>query len=118
MFQDIHFQTTGVFSSGAATTSYMVVPYNCVLRDAKAIVDGDPGDGETISLLNDSKTIGKVTFGSGITAGAMGTYAPDETNGELTLMANSSLSIVTSDAAAANFHLDVELDPECIVPEP
>ena len=63
-------------------------------------------------------TIGTLTFGSDIAAGATAVYAPDATHGGDVLNKGDVLSFVTSAAADATYHLDVEFDPECIVPEP
>ena len=120
MDQDIRLQHSTAFASGAVST-YLEVPYRCTLRNVVGIVQADPGDAETITIFGGgtvaagaagaTTTLGVLTFGSDIAPGAKGTWAPDSTNGSMTLLAGSMLKITTSAAAAAAVHLDVELDP-------
>lgn len=120
MDQDIHFQHRTAFASGAATT-YFVVPYECTLRNVIGVVQADPGDNETITITGGgtvasgasgaTTALGILTFGSGIAAGATGTWSGNTTTGDTTLLAGSLMKLVTSAASAANVDLDIELDP-------
>lgn len=116
MDQDIHFQKAIAFAAGALTT-YFYVPYRCTLRAISGIVQGDPGDAETVTVTGGATVatattaLGVLTFGTDIAAGAIGTWAADATTGDTVLEAGSYLKFVTSAAAAAVCDLDIELDP-------
>ena len=116
MFRSNMFTIQGAFAT-AATTERFVVPYDCVVRDAKAVVNADPGDAETISIINGSSTIATLTFGTDIAAGATGTFAKDSTNGNTVLSEGDVLEFTTSAATAATYSVTLELDPTCVVPE-
>lgn len=117
MFADITSQVQGAFASGS-TTERVVVRYPCVVRDADAVVNADPGDNETIEIKKESTLIGTLTFGESIAAGATATYTPDPDHGNDVIEKGDVLSFVTSAAAAAPYHLTIEYDPSCTVPEP
>ena len=116
MDQDIHYQHNTAFASGA-TTTYHPLLFKCTLRDVTAVVQADPGDAETITVYygataaTASTTMGVLTFGSDIAAGAKATWAADATYGDTVMEAGGFLKFVTSAASAANVHIDIELDP-------
>ena len=120
MDQDIHFQHSTAFASGA-TTTYFDLPYTSTLRNVTGIVQADPGDAETVTITGGGtvasgaagaiNTLGVLTFGTTIAAGAKGTWEADSTNGGMTLLAGSILKMVTTAASAAVCDLDIELDP-------
>lgn len=116
MFQSNLFTIQGAFA-GSATTERFIVPYDCVVRNADAIVNGDPGDAEEIYIVNGADTIATLTFGSGIAAGAKATFAKDATNGNKVLSKGDILEFTTSAAAAATYNVSFELDPTCTVHE-
>jgi hypothetical protein len=121
MDQDIHFQHKTAFASGAITTYFGPLPYDCTLRNVTGVVQADPGENETITFTGGGSVasgaagattaLGVLTFGSGIAAGALGTWAANATTGGMTLLAGSLMKLVTSAAAAADVDLDIELDP-------
>jgi hypothetical protein len=121
MDQDIHFQHSTAFASGAVTTYFGPLPYDCTLRAVTGIVQDDPGDNKTITITGGgtvasgaagaTNALGTLTFASSISAGATGTWEADATTGGMTLLAGSILKAVTSEASAADVDLDIELDP-------
>jgi hypothetical protein len=110
-----YFTHAMAFAAGALTT-YFQVPYRCTLRGLSGSVDADPGDGETVTVYKDTGSVelGTLTFGSGIAAGAKGTFAANATYGDTVLAAGDLLKIVTSTASAANLTLTIELDPHAL----
>ena len=116
MDQDIHFQKSAAFASGALTT-YMEVPYDCTLRACSGLVQADPGDDETVTVTTEPTVggtgiaLGVLTFGNDIAAGAIGTWAANATTGATKISAGAFLKFVTTAAAAAVLDLDIELDP-------
>ncbi len=116
MDQDIHFQRAAAFAAGALTT-YLYVPYRCTLRALSGIVQADPGDAETVTVTMEptvggaSTTMGVLTFGTDIAAGAIGAWVEDATTGGTVMEAGSYLKFVTTAAATAVLDLDIELDP-------
>lgn len=121
MDQDIHFQHKTAFVSGSTPETFMKVPYECTIRDVTAVLQGDPGDGDTLTIegggsvasgaAGATTTLGVVAFGSGVAAGTVGTWTEDATNGGMTLLAGSMLSFTLSDGTAADVDIDIELDP-------
>ena len=118
MDQDIMFQHHCEFASGAGTTTYFQLPYRCTLRNLKGIVQGDPGDDETVTVTygttvaGATTAMGVLTFGNDIAAGAVGTWVADATYGETVMAADGYLKFVpSSGAAAAICDLNIELDP-------
>lgn len=117
MDQDTHFQHTVEFASGAGTTTYFQLPYACTMRDLKGIVQSDPGDAVTVTVTYGSTdaaatAIGLLTFGSTILAGAVGTWAADDTDGETIMAKDGYLKFEPSSGeAAATCDLNIELDP-------
>ena len=115
MDQDIHFQHRTAFASGAATT-YFRLPYRCTVADINAIVQGDPGDDQTITVTHEptvggtSTTIGTITFDSDIAAGATASLVKGD-DGNTVLGEGEFLKFVTSAASAADVDIDIELDP-------
>ena len=110
MDQDIRFQHVIDFG---AVTHYFIVPYRCTLRNVTGIVQGDPGDADTVTFTENSAgtALGVLLFGSTIAAGAVGTWTADTTDGAHVLAAGELIKIVTSAAATVQCDLDIELDP-------
>ena len=118
MDQDIHFQHQTAFSDAGATTTYFYVPYRCTLRNIIGIVQADPGDAETVTITCGATAaaatiaLGVLTFGNGIAAGAVGTWAEDATYGGTVMEAGYWIKLVaTQGDAAAVCDIDIELDP-------
>lgn len=116
MYFDTTLQHKTAFAAGA-TTTYLTVPYRCTFRNLTGIVQGDPGDAETLTVTGGATAatattaLGVLTFGTDIAAGATGTWAADATTGETILEEGYFLKFVTSAAAAADCDLNIELDP-------
>lgn len=116
MISDSYIQHQTAFAAGA-TTTYLQVPYRCTVRDIAGIVQGDPGDAETVTITGGSTVagattaLGTLTFGTDIAAGAIGTWAADATYGDTVLESGYYLKFVTSAAAAAQLDLNIHLDP-------
>lgn len=120
MIKDTYIQHGMAFDSGALST-YLKMPYACTLKNVTGIVQADPGDNETVTFTGGGSvasgasgattTLGVLTFGSGVAAGADGTWVGDATNGNMTLLSGSWLKTTTSAAAAAVCDLNIELDP-------
>lgn len=99
-------------ATGAATTVYVPVPVRCIVKDCQASVSADPGDAETVTLADGSTTLGVLTFGSDIAAGATGTYVADSDGGETVLDAGDVIKVtITQCTAAAVFTGYIEIDP-------
>jgi len=93
------------------TVHQVVVPCRCTIQAIQATPDADPGDAETITVKSGSDTIGVLTFGSDIAAGATGTYVADSTNGKLVLDAGAVITLtITALTAAAVFAGYVDFD--------
>lgn len=118
MDEDIRFPIYCLGVAGVETLPF-VCPYKCTVRDLIGAVSEDPGDGETVTLTNatKSKTLGVITWGSDIAANAKGVWVADTTNGNYVNAAGDVLLFTTSDCtAAAVFHMLLELDPKCRIP--
>ena len=118
MDEDIRFPVNVTGIVGVATRPF-VCPYKCTVRDLIGAVSADPGDDETVTLTNltQTKTLGVLTFGSGIAANAKGVWAADGTDGNNVNNEGDVLLFTTSDcAAAAVFAMILELDPKCRIP--
>lgn len=95
----------------SSKTRYIPAPYRCTVWDMAAAVDADPGDGETITVKKGATTVGVLTFGTDIAAGAKGTFALDSTNGGTVFEEGDNIVLVASAlTAAANFDGWLKLD--------
>lgn len=98
-------------ATGGATNFYVPIPTRCTVKSVQAAPNADPGDAETITVADGSDTIGVLTFGTDIAAGATGTYAADSTNGSKVIDAGDVLKLtVTQLTAAATFTGYIEID--------
>jgi len=99
------------FASGAAT-QYFIAPFRCTLNDVSGVVQADPGDAETVTFKDGAggNSLGVLTFGTDIAAGAKGTYVPDTTYGSTVLEEGDLIEIVTSTAADAVCDMFLKLD--------
>lgn len=98
-------------STSAATTFYIPVPSRCTIKTVQAACSADPGDAETITVSKATTTVGVLTYGSDIAAGAVGTYAADSTGGETVFAAGDVVKVVISQlTAAATFCGYIEFD--------
>jgi len=117
MDQDIHFQHQTGFIDSGTTTTYFYVPYRCTLRNVTGIVQGNPGEDETVTVTCGATAaaataLGTLTFGHTIAAGAIGTWAEDATTGGTVMEAGYWIKLVaTQGDAAAVCDIDIELDP-------
>ncbi len=95
----------------SAATFFIPVPTRCIVKSMQAACSVDPGDGETITIADGSTTIGVLTFGTDIAAGATGTYAADSSGGETILDAGDVIKVTISAlTAAATFCGYIEID--------
>lgn len=118
MDEDIRFTVYIIGIVGVAVTT-LVCPYKCTFRDLIGAVNADPGDDETVTVVNatQTKTLGVLLFGNDIAANAKGVWTADVTNGNTVCAAGDVITFTSSDcAAAALFSLIAELDPKCRVP--
>lgn len=105
----IPFVVTG--NTSAAADFYVPCPVRCTVKSMQATPNVDPGDAETLTLADGSNTVGVLTFGTGIAAGATGTYAANATYGETIFDAGDSIKISVSQlTAAATFNGYIEID--------
>ena len=118
MDQDINFQHSTLFASGAGTTTYFQVPYRCTMRNLRGIVQADPGDDETVTVTTEDTVggtavaIGVLTFGNDIVPGGVGVWVEDATYGGTVIEKDEFLKFVPSSGdAAATCDLNIELDP-------
>jgi len=99
-------------SSSATADFYVPVPYACIIKTVQAAASADPGDAETITVAKASTTVGVLTYGSTIAAGALGTYAADSTGGETAFAAGDVVKLTISQlTAAATFVGYITVDP-------
>lgn len=95
----------------SAATFYIPVPSRCTIKKMQAACSADPGDGETITLLDGSNTVGVLTYGTDIAAGATGSYAANATYGETVFEAGDVITVTISAlTAAATFCGSIEFD--------
>lgn len=98
-------------SASAEATFYIPVPVRCTIKGVQAACSADPGDDETITVSKATTTVGVLTFGNDIAAGATGVYAKDSTGGETIFDAGDVIKVVISNlTAAATFCGYIELD--------
>lgn len=119
MDEDIRFSLSILGGTGAATDRYWQVPYKSTFRDLLGTFSADPGDDETVTVVNvtQTKTLGVLTFGSGISVGAKGVWAADSTDGNTVNAAGDVLKFtVTQLTAASEVELLIELDPKARIP--
>lgn len=103
--------TLAVAGDTSEVTSYTVAPCRCTLKSIQAACDADPGDAETITVKAGSDTVGVLTYGADIVAGATGTYVADSTNGNHVFDEGDVVTLVVSAlTAAANFNGYLEID--------
>jgi len=101
-------------ANGSSLVYYIPAPFDCKVLGMQAACSVDPGDAETIVLSENGQTIGTLTFGSTIAAGATGTYAADATYGTKTVNAGDVLCLTFSDCTvAATFSGYIDVDPYC-----
>lgn len=114
MDEDIKFQIDLTTSSGVAVTQYGFVPYRSTFRNAWAVANGDPGDAVVITVTGGGVTLGTLTFGSTIDAGAQATWAANTTYGDTVMDADATLTFVTDTNPDATVKIDImyELDPK------
>ena len=80
----------------AGADFYFILPSKCVVTDVQLAVGSDPGDGDTVTVTSGGVAIGVVAFGSGVTAGDIGTYTSDATTGDTVLAAGATLKFVVT----------------------
>lgn len=101
-------------STGGAVDFYIPAPFDLQIKGVQAACSAYPGDGETLTFVENAQTIGVLTFGSGISPGATGTYAADATYGTKTVDAGDAIKITISQlTAAATFSGYIDVDPYC-----
>lgn len=101
------------FDTGAQTY-YMPAPYKCTVRNAWGILDGDPGDDDTITIRSGTTAVATLTFGATVAAGDVAVFARDATNGDTEFAEGAGINFLTSAAAAADAMVMIELDPHCL----
>lgn len=98
-------------ATGGTVSIYVPLPSRCTIKSIQASPNADPGDAETITLKTGANTVGTLTFGTDIAAGATGTYAADSTYGETVFEADAVVSLTVSQlTAAATFNGYIEID--------
>jgi len=117
MFLDTTKQVPLAVASSAGTT-YLAVPYRCVLRDVRAIPQAAMSSAASagVTVTTGSTTLGTVAYtvdsSSAAAVGVAGTYTPNASTGQTVLAAGTVVKFaVASSAASASLILDVELDP-------
>jgi len=103
-----------VGSTGGAATFYIVAPVDLKVLGVQASNSGDHTGVETITLSENSQDIGVLTFVTGATAGATGTYAADATYGTKTVNAGDVIQVVITQLAADSTYCGyIDFDPYC-----
>lgn len=100
-------------SSSAAVDYYVSAPYKCTVRDMIVTAQADPGDADTVTVLDGTTAVGVCTFGSDLTAPCnAGAYVPDTTNGKNVFAKGDMIKIQVSQCAAAvGLGIHLMLDP-------
>ena len=118
MYQSPFFQINLLSANGSTAEAYLIAPFDCIVQNVIATLQGDPGDSDVITVteLGDSTTLGTITFGTTLAVGDdQVSYVKDTTNGDHKVLAGETIRFQLSAAtAAANIHLNVELDPFCL----
>ena len=120
MDEDIRFGPIQFLASTTATVVHRFkVPYKCTFRGLSAIISGNLGASETVTVANetDTKTLGVGTFGATPAAGDEATWVADTTNGNYVNETDEILTFTLSQITAVGF-VDAmfELDPKARVP--
>ena len=106
----------GLLGKDSGVSYLITAPYDLVLKDviATAAID-DIGDADTVTVSEDSDTLGVATFGSDIAAGAKATYVADTTNGEKVVQEGDTVTIAVSalGASTSRVFVQLEVDPFC-----
>ena len=117
MFTLIPLQLSGL-ASGAVTT-FVVTPCRCTVKGMQAVCDADPGDAETITISDGTNDIGVLTYGTGIAAGATGTFTADSTNGDTVFAAGDTIQIdITQLTADTEFNGYIKIDEFARISQP
>jgi len=119
MDEDIRFTKDLVVSTTAETIHYHKCDYKNTFRGLYAVVSGDIGDGDTVTVVNetDSKTLGVATFGAAPSAGDEATWVADSTDGNYVNETADIISFTLTVADAVGMvSIGFELDPHCRVP--
>ena len=119
MDEEIRFTMDMVVDTENANVQYHKCDYKNTFRGLWAVVSGDIGDGDTVTVVNetDSKTLGVATFGTAPSAGDEATWVADSTNGNYINETDDIISFTLTDADAIGMvSIGFELDPKCRVP--
>ena len=99
-------------ATGGGVIAHIPAPYRCTIQKIQASPDADPGDAETLTVKSGSNTVGVLTFGTDIAAGATGTYVKNSTYGETVFEKDDIIKVEASTlTAAASFKGYIEIDP-------
>lgn len=111
---DQWFEWIHVTANGSATYSYFRAPYRCTIGDFRMVVQTDPGDSDTGTLIakTGSETLGVATFGATLSGGDTVAWVRDTTNGFHVVDEGEILQVTFSSAAAAAYVLmQLKLNP-------
>lgn len=99
-------------ATAAASSHYYPAPFRCTVRGLDLAPNADPGDAETVTVKKGSDSVGVLTFGTDIAAGASGTYVSDTTNGHLVFNEGDNIILEISQlTAVATFNGSIKIDP-------
>jgi len=105
-----------ILGGTGALDHYIPAPCRLIVKSIQAACSVDPGDAETITVAKGSTTVGVLTFGSTIAAGAVGTYVADTTGGETIFEKGEVIKLTISALTAASaFNGYIEVDEFCKV---
>ena len=119
MDEDIRFTKDLVVSTTTETVHRYRCDYKNTFRGFWAVVSGDIGDGDTVTVVNetDTKTLGVATFGTAPSAGDEATWVVDTTDGNYINEVGDVLSFTLTAADAVGMvSIGFELDPKARVP--
>ena len=104
-----------VGSTGGAATFYIAAPVDMKIKGVQASNSGIHTGVETITISENSQTIGVLTYATGAAVGATGTYAADATYGTKTVNAGDVISVVITQLGAASTYCGyIDFDPYCV----
>jgi len=102
-------------ATGSTSSHYFPAPYRCIVKELDVAPGVDPGDAETVTVKKSTTTVGVLTFGTDIAAGASGAYVADATNGYTVFEKGDNIILECSQlTAAATFNGHLKLDRHCV----
>lgn len=119
MDEDIRFTKDLVASTTASMVHRFKCDYKNTFRGLWGVISGDLGDGDTVTVANetDTKTLGVATFGTAPSAGDEATWVADTTDGNYVNDVGDILTFTLTDVDTIGMvSIGFELDPHARKP--